>query len=127
VSFYRHNDYGPPVYSADVIVMAENEGVLCAAVRLCHEHGVLLLRGMRVCEGLRRQGIGTRLLQAVEPIVGDRQCFCIPHRYLRSFYGRIGFVQIEAREAPAFLGERCAEYRRKHGRDVIIMRRPGDA
>jgi N-acetylglutamate synthase-like GNAT family acetyltransferase len=107
--------------------MAENQGVLCAAVRLCEEHGVLLLRGMRVCEGLRRQGIGTRLLQTIEPIVGERQCFSIPHRYLRSFYGRTGFVEIEEGAAPAFLGERCAEYRRKHGRDVIIMRRPGDA
>jgi hypothetical protein len=71
VSFCRQNDYGPPVYSADVIVMAENQGVLCAAVRLCEEHGVLLLRGTRDCG--------------------------------------------------------CAEYRRDHGRDVVIMRRSGRA
>jgi N-acetylglutamate synthase-like GNAT family acetyltransferase len=123
-AFYRHHDYRPAISPADVIVMAENEGTLCGVVRLCEEHGVLVLRGMRVSEGRRWQGIGTRLLQAVEPLIGERECFCLPHRHLRSFYGRIGFAEIAASEAPAFLQERCTEYRRDYGLDVIIMRRP---
>jgi N-acetylglutamate synthase-like GNAT family acetyltransferase len=129
-AFYRDNGYGPPINPADVIVVAEvaeNEGALCGAVRMCDEHGVLVLRGMRVCEDMRGQGIGTRLLQAVEPVIGARECFCIPHRYLRSFYGRIGFVEIEPTEAPPFLRERWAAYGREYGLDVILMRRPGGA
>jgi N-acetylglutamate synthase-like GNAT family acetyltransferase len=124
VAFYRDNDYRPAISPADVIVVAEHEGVLCGAVRLCREHGVLVLRGMRVSEVMRGQGIGTGLLQAVAPVIGARECFCIPHRHLCSFYGRAGFVEIEATEAPAFLCERCAAYRRAYGLDVVIMRRP---
>jgi hypothetical protein len=60
----------------------------------------------------------------LEPLIGERECFCLPHRYLRSFYGRIGFVEMAASEAPAFLQARCAEYRRVYGLDVVIMRRP---
>jgi GNAT superfamily N-acetyltransferase len=129
-AFYRDNGYEPTISPADVIVVAEvaeNEGAFCGAVRLCDEGGVLVLRGMRVCEHMRRQGIGTRLLHAVEPVIGGRGCFCIPHRYLRSFYGQIGFVEIEPSEAPDFLRERCATYGREYGLDVILMRRPGGA
>jgi N-acetylglutamate synthase-like GNAT family acetyltransferase len=129
-AFYRDNGYEPTISPADVIVVAgvaENEGALCGAVRLCDEHSVLVLRGMRVCEDMRRQGIGTRLLHAVEPVIGGRECFCIPHRYLRSFYGQIRFLEIEPTETPEFLRERFATYRREYGLDVILMRRPGGA
>lgn len=126
-AFYRDNGYGPAISPADVIVVAENEGALCGAVRMCDEHGVLVLRGLRVCDGMRRQGVGTRLLQAVETVIGARECFCIAHRYLHSFYGRGGFVEIEPTEAPAFLRERWATYGREYDLDVIVMRRPGRA
>jgi len=131
-AFYRDTGYTPPISPADVIVVAEaaeveNEGALCGAVRLCDEHSVLVLRGMRVCEDMRGQGIGTRLLQAVEPVIGARECFCIPHRYLRSFYGQIGFVEIQPTDPPEFLRERWATYRREYGLDVILMRRRGGA
>ena len=53
---------------------------------------------------------GSRLLQAVEPVIEEKECCCVPHRYLRSFYGRIGFVEIEATKAPPFLHKRCAEF-----------------
>jgi GNAT superfamily N-acetyltransferase len=129
-AFYRDTGYTPPINPADVIVVAEvaeSKRALCGAVRVCDEHAVLVLRGMRVCEGMRRQGIGTHLLEAVEPVIGGRDCFRIPHRYLRSFYGRIGFAEIEPSEAPEFLRERWAAYGREYGLDVILMRRPGGA
>lgn len=124
LAFYRDNDYRPAINPTDVIIVAEEEGVLCGAVLLREEHDVLVMRGMRVHESLQRQGIGTRLLQAVVPIIGERACFCIPHRYLRSFYGRIGFEEVQAADAPSFLQERCAKYRHEYCLDVIIMRRP---
>lgn len=58
------------VTRTDALVVAEHEGVLGGAVRICDAHDVLVLRGMRVREGMRRQGIGARLLQAVEPVIG---------------------------------------------------------
>jgi len=122
-AFYRHLDYAPTLAPDDIIVLAEHGGELCGAVRICEEHGALLLRGMRVREGVRGQGIGTRLLEAVEPFLGGRECFCIPLRYLGSFYGRIGFSKIAPATAPPFLRERCEKYRREYGLDVIIMRK----
>jgi N-acetylglutamate synthase-like GNAT family acetyltransferase len=126
-AFYRCHDYKPAISPGDVIVVAENEGTLGGVVRVCAEQGVLVLRGMRVRADMRRQGIGARLLQAIEPEIGERECFCIPHRYLRSFYGRIGFVEMDEAEVPSFLRERCAEYKRDYGLDVIIMRRRNSA
>jgi N-acetylglutamate synthase-like GNAT family acetyltransferase len=124
VAFYRDHDYKPAISPADVFVVAENEGALCGVARLNDEHGVLVLRGMRVRADMRRQGIGTRLLGAVQPVIGERESFCIPHCYLREFYGRIGFVEIEASQAPPFLRTRCAAYQRDYGLDVFLMWRP---
>lgn len=123
VAFYRSFDYTPSIGPDDVLVVAELDGSLCGVVRLCQEQGVLLLRAMRVRQDVRRQGIGTRLLQAIEPLIAEQECFCIPHRYLCEFYGRIGFVAIAASQAPGFLQERLARYRAEYGLDVIVMRR----
>ena len=124
-AFYRANEYKPTIRPTDAIFIAENDdGKLYGAVRLCEENNSLVLRGMRVSGRMQRQGIGTRLLEIAELSIGDRECFCIPHRYLQSFYGRIGFVVIDECEAPSFLQARCTEYRDEFGLDVIIMHRP---
>jgi N-acetylglutamate synthase-like GNAT family acetyltransferase len=125
-AFYRTNEYGPAIKPTDVIVIAENDGELCGAVRLCEENDRLVLRGMRVSERMRRRGIGTQLLEAAELLIGGRECLCVPHRHLQSFYGRIGFMVIDESEAPSFLQARWAEYRDKYGLDVIIMCRPSE-
>lgn len=124
VAFYQSEGYEPAIRPVDAIVVAENDGEMCGTARLCIEHGKLVLRGVRVVEGLQRQGIGTQLLHALTPVIGDRECFCIAYRYLRSFYGQIGFVEIDPAAAPPFLAERHAGYRHEGGLDVIIMRRP---
>lgn len=103
VAFYNANEYRPTIKPTDVLVVAENDGKLCGVVRLCEEKNCLILRGMRVLERVRRQGVGTQLLKTVELSIGDRECFCIPHRYLQSFYGQIGFAVIEESDAPLFL------------------------
>jgi GNAT superfamily N-acetyltransferase len=124
MKFYQLEGYEPAISQTDAVVVAEDEGELCGTARLCTEHGKLVLRGMRVKEGLQRQGVGTQLLRALIPVIGDRMCFCIAYRYLRSFYAEIGFVEIDPAIAPPFLAERHAGYRREGGLDVIIMRRP---
>ncbi len=123
-SFYRSNDYLPQIDPDDLFVVAEREGAVCGVVRLCEEHGVLLLRGMRVARAAQRQGIGTQLLGAAAERVDSRECYCVPHRHLDRFYAQIGFEEIEPGRAPPFLEQRWKEYRRDYGLDVIIMRRP---
>ena len=122
--FYRENDSFVAIVPSDVVIVAEDGGAVCGVVRLCREDGVLVLRGMHLREDVRRQGIGTRMLRAAEPLIGGRVCFCIPYSHLRAFYGQVGFVEIDPTEAPPFLRERCAAYVRS-GLDAILMRRPG--
>ncbi len=124
VKYFQSEGYEPAIGQADSIVVAEDDGALCGTARLCVEHGKLILRGVRVKEGLRRQGVGTQLLRALIPVIGDRECLCVAHRYLRSFYAEIGFVEIDPAIAPPFLARRHEGYRREGGLDVIIMRRP---
>jgi N-acetylglutamate synthase-like GNAT family acetyltransferase len=126
IAFYRASGYQPEISPGDIIITAEQNGEICGALRVCEEEGKLVLRGVRVVEALRRQGIGTRLLRAAEVAIGSRDCFCIPHRYLAGFYGRVGFVEIGLEKAPAFLRERCARYRRQHNVDALVMHRAAD-
>ena len=86
---YRETDYAGGVLPSDRIVVAKSDGRLLGAYRLVREHDVLVLRGMRVRAALRRQGIGTRLLDALQDI--EEPCYCVPHAYLEGFYGRAGF------------------------------------
>jgi len=122
--FYHTHEYSQTAGPPDIIVVAEEDGVLYGVVRLCAENNYLVLRGMRVLETMRRQGIGTKLLETTEHFIGDQECFCIPHRHLQSFYGRIGFGLIDECRAPVFLQARCAKYKADYGLDVIIMCRP---
>jgi GNAT superfamily N-acetyltransferase len=92
-------------------------------VRIADEHGVLVLRGMRVAESVQRRGIGTRLLEEIAAWLGPRECFCVPYAHLVSFYAQAGFVQIELESGPAFLAQRVRDYC-ESGLDAILMKRP---
>ena len=120
---YARFDYERPVRPEDAIWLAEDGDEVVAVVRVVHEEGVLVLRGMRVVDRMQRRGIGTRLLQAVEEWLGERKCFCIPYAHLVSFYAQIGFERIEPEASPAFLAQRMRDYR-ANGLDAILMRRP---
>ena len=124
-AFYQQQGYDPPLKATDQFLIAEGVGALCGVVRVCREQGVLVLRGMRVSQEKQRRGIGSRLLLALEPLLEDNPCFCIAHAHLRTFYGQIGFVEIPVAQAPLFLQERIAGYRRDHRVSAILMARPG--
>ncbi len=123
-AFYHASEYSQTAGPPDTIIVAEGGGVLYGVVRLCEEHNYLVLRGMRVLESMRRQGIGTLLLETAGAFIGERVCFCIPHRHLESFYRQVGFMVIEESQAPAFLQTRIAKYRDELDLDVIMMRKP---
>lgn len=78
LAFYHGTGYAGGVDPADVVVLAEEEGRIIGALRLCQEQGALVLRGMRVQEEWQRQGVGTRLLQVANERIGTRTCYCLP-------------------------------------------------
>jgi GNAT superfamily N-acetyltransferase len=123
LSVYAALGYRRTIDPADTVWLAERVEETVGIVRVAAEHGTLVLRGMRIVEYARRQRLGTRMLQAIEEWLGDRECYCVPYPHLVGFYGQIGFASFELAAAPAFLAERVAEYRRS-GQEAILMRRP---
>ena len=117
--------YRRTIDPADTVWLAESEGEVVGIVRVAAEQGTLVLRGMRIAEHARRQGLGTRMLQAIVQWLGDRECYCVPYPHLVGFYGLIGFTELEPAGVPAFLVERVGEYRRS-GQEAILMRKPPD-
>lgn len=105
-----------------MVIGARSENDLVGVVRLANENGLLVLRGMSVKKEVQRQGIGLRLLVAVEEYLGDRECWCIPYSHLRDFYMAAGFVEWPQASTPDFLVARLKEYV-ESGREVILMRR----
>ncbi len=124
-TFLRTEGYVQPIHDEDALYASWESSAVVGALRLAREHGVTVLRGMRVRSDLRRQGIGTRLLEAVEHALGDVTCYCLPYPWLTSFYGHIGFRAVPDDEAPAFLVERRVAYARKKVDVVIVRRSPG--
>lgn len=121
--FYRDCAYSQPLDPSDLILAAESGDDILAVLRLSREHGVLVLRGMRVHPEHLRRGIGSVLLRFASNVIGEEICFCISHSYLSRFYSQIGFAEIETNLAPAFLGERLNRYQVEFELDVILMRR----
>ncbi len=120
---YREWGYRATALTGDTLIVAENDKQIIGVVRLTIEHGVRMLRGMRVQPAYQRTGIGTRMLELTVRSIGERECFGIPYTHLLPFYARIGFTEIPPAEAPPFLVERSESYRAE-GLKVAIIRRP---
>lgn len=121
---YDRNGYRGPIEDAHVVLVAVVAGDVVAAVRLVAEHGHLTLRGFFMNENLRRKGLGTRMLEALVPHMGERECWLVCFADLPPFYARAGFEPVADEDAPAYLGERASAYRREYGPQVILHR-PG--
>ena len=121
-AFYSEEGHSVRVFATERFVLAEDEQRLIGVVRLCLENGHAILRTMRVSESYRGQRIGTRMLEAFEDLVSERDCYCLPFAHLTDFYGRIGFTAIPIEQAPAHLQERYAGYR-DSGADMLVMKR----
>jgi GNAT superfamily N-acetyltransferase len=117
---YERWKYKGGVGRTDTVWIAENTDELIGAVRIVPEHGTLVLRGMRIADPWRSQGIGSQMLSFMAAWLGERECYCIPYVHLVKFYARAGFVEVAPASAPSFLAERMADYRRR-GLNVTIM------
>lgn len=119
---YAQAGYGAPIEARDRVMAATLGRQLVGAVRLCSEHGVMVLRGMQVRKGFQRLGTGSRLLEACLPWLDRGVAFCLLHAHLTGFYGTAGFEVIGAGELPAFLVRRMASHLAQ-GQNVVAMRR----
>ena len=122
-AFYRLTTYRRPVSGSDRVFVAEDPDRIYGAVRIEAKDGVQVLRGMYMHPDYVRQGIGRRLLGAIESPLSKTESYCIPRDHLFGFYGRASFKVIEQHEAPSFLSERLASYIAE-GLPVAIMHRP---
>jgi GNAT superfamily N-acetyltransferase len=120
--FYSEMEYSGGLNPSDRIVIAEEGSQIIGVLRVCEEHGHLLLRGMRVRGDFRRQGIGKLMLAVAETVIGQRTCYGLAYPHLLAFYGRIGFVPVDFSQVPAFLQARWGSYRERGVETVFIKR-----
>jgi predicted N-acetyltransferase YhbS len=123
VEFLRQEGYAQAIQDEDRVFAAIRGPEVVAAVRLASEHGVTVLRGMRVRRDLQRQGVGRALVRHLVGALGTDACYCIAYRWLVTFYGAVGFQEVTPSEAPSFLAARHARYM-QDGSAVVVMRRP---
>ena len=117
---YQACNYNGGVQDNDIVVIAKDDELI-GAVRICTEYGVKILRGMQINSARRRKGIGTLMLKFLQENLDMKDCYCVPYKHLKIFYGQMGFEEISPDEAPGFLAERLKKYS-DSGLDVVIMR-----
>ena len=109
-ALYRECGYHGGIADADTAFAAKVSDTVVAAVRLCPEGGVTVLRGMQVLPAYQRQGIGSKLLRECVPHLNASTAYCLPYSHLAAFYGAIGFITVDQATLPQFLQERQLGY-----------------
>lgn len=122
-AFYVACGHSGLLEPAEGVLIAEAGGQIVGAVRLCVEHGVQVLRTMRVRPDAQRRGIGRLLLGRFVTMLAKAECFCLPYAHLESFYGAIGFAPVGPEALPPHPAARLAGYRVERP-NVIALRRP---
>jgi len=125
-AFYASLGKSATSSESHLVLIAEEEDAIIGAVRLCVEGGCLVLRTMVVREEYRKQGIGRRMLLALEGFMREGDCYCLAYPHLLAFYGSVGFVKIAEHDAPDHIRERYARYT-SGGMRFAIMKRPKEA
>ena len=120
--FYEITGYKGTFIEGDDLYYAEDDGLKLGVVRISKEHDISVLRGMYILSPYQGKGIGTKLLEYIEPMLCCEPVYCIPKDHLINFYGKVGFRVIEPTDAPGFLVERLNSYIEKNLK-VLIMKR----
>jgi N-acetylglutamate synthase-like GNAT family acetyltransferase len=119
--FYTSVGYTSSIHSNDTVLAASYNSKIIGVVRIAYEHNIPVLRGMMIAEEFQRKGIGTLMLKELETKIKSN-CFCLPHDWLESFYGQIGFKKIQTQTAPNFLKERLEDNKKKYPHLIIMQR-----
>jgi len=121
--FYKSVGYLlKPILDTDTVIIALYKNKIIGIVRLSYENNICVLRGMQIAKEFRRKGIGTLLIKKLNNYIGSNTCWCIPHKWLESFYSQIGFKKIDENKAPLFLLERIIETRKKYPQVIMMLK-----
>ena len=77
---------------------------------------------MYLDDDIKNQGCGSKLLNAIEPVLSGGIAFCLPFSHLGPFYTQAGFRKISVSLLPDFLQDRLNKYTEQNLK-VIAMRR----
>src|ERR1035437_10027874 len=80
--FYKQCAYNYEPQPDEEILVAKSGDDIIGAVRLCHEQGALVLRGMQVREDMRGHHLGAKMLQKLNTIIDARECYCLCYAHL---------------------------------------------
>jgi len=119
---YKAIGYKGGIKEEDIGFLASISEKPVGAVRLSHEEGVLVLRGMMVLPEFQNQGIGKALLKLLDPYIANTPCYCINPPHLKQFYGSINFNQIDLDGVPLFLAERLERYAKDKHKCILMYR-----
>ena len=66
---------------------------------------------MYISEAFQKQGLGTRFLEYIEPVLNEAPAYCMPLAHVTDFYKKVGFIEVPENTYPDFLVRRCQKYR----------------
>jgi GNAT superfamily N-acetyltransferase len=106
---YDEGGYDGRYQASDFLLLALCGSEVVGVVRLVHEQGYTLLRGLYVGRDWRRRGLGRGLLGATIDHLRD-PCYCLVPESLIDLFGAYGFLLCPDDIAPSFLLERRTRY-----------------
>lgn len=121
--FYESVGYTQSIKIEDRFYGAFDAHQMVGLVRLAHEEGSWVLRGMQIKPAYQFLGIGTRLIRLLESDLNQEKCYCLPHGWLNKFYSQIGFKTVDKLDGvPLFLIERLRENQKKYPQLILMER-----
>lgn len=119
--FYRSFGYKVKCAPQErVFVLSSLEGEWIAAARFVPQSsGHYWLRNLLVAPAYRGQGLASRLLNQVKPLLAPRGCYCFALPHLTDFYTRLTFER-DPHHCPADIAAIHSRYRTR-GRDWVLM------
>ena len=119
--FYKQHGMRAQAPKGDEIYIASLQTKIVAALRLQPVGDVFLLRSMCVDSNLRQQGIGSALLDYLQPRLGSIECYCFPFDHLLKFYQSANFISVLAESAPQGVHSKFERYI-NNGKKICLMK-----
>lgn len=124
--FYKSANYFSQVGKKDEVYILRDRSQgnkIIAAARLVKTADYLILRSMVVLPERQRQGIGQYFLEQIQPYLSQRNCWCFPFEWLKSYYASVGFEDTPPEHAPTLIRNKFNQYT-EQGRKILIMGYP---
>ncbi len=118
--FYKHCRTSARAGRDETVYVLKCGSDIVAAVRLQPREGWYFLRSMYVDPACRGQGVGSTMLQGLQPFLQAHASYCYPFVELQAFYAQGGFFSLAEADAPAFMVDALQRYRAQ-GRAICLM------